>query len=260
MSELSMWLSERLCKYNKKEEFENLPIDIVQEIAKVKPNNLRPSNRFLGEAENVIFWVFDLPRVITCPGRTTICLEHCYQKDVVKMHKEKGKDSPIEVHHKINFFRSLQNDFVDNMVKEINNKKPNGKDLYIRIHACGDFNDGEYLNKWIEIATEVKKTHPKYYFMAYTKSYKILDNVMKEKIAKDSQYTLDDTNIHFMASIMDHTKKEDMEIIERYHMPKYIATSKDVSSNVLNDCKSIDCAKCLKCYNKPKGEIVTNLR
>jgi hypothetical protein len=95
MSELSMWLSERLCKYNKKEEFENLPIDIVQEIAKVKPNNLRPSNRFLGEAENVIFWVFDLPRDITCPGRTNICLEHCYQKDVVKMHKEKGKDSPI---------------------------------------------------------------------------------------------------------------------------------------------------------------------
>ena len=42
----------------------------------------------LGEAENVIFWVFDLPRVITCPGRTTICLERCYQKDVVKMHKE----------------------------------------------------------------------------------------------------------------------------------------------------------------------------
>ena len=260
MSELFEVLAEKLCGFNKLDNFRNLPKDIVEKINETKPNNLRDNNKFLGENDQVKFWVFDIPRMITCPGATTKCKEHCYQIGVGNMHKGDNKDSIIVVHQKINLYRSLQDNFVDKTVKEIINKRPNERNVYIRIHACGDFYGTEYLKKWIEIATKVKETRPDYYFMAYTKSYTILDAVMQEKVSINPGYSLNDTNIHFMASVMDDTSDGDMKIIEKYQLPKYFATSNEVTSNKLIDCNSVVCARCMKCYSFPKGEIVTRLR
>jgi hypothetical protein len=105
--------------------------------------------------------------------------------------------------------------------------------------------------------------------MAYTKSFKTLDNVMSDKEELDrifikvglkpkKEYTLKDLNIHFLASEMDDTKSKDKLIMSKYKMVKYIVTANPNAQ--LEECANIKCAKCMKCYKNPKNDIGTILR
>lgn len=264
-----MELNKVLESYKTIDDFRNLSFDVITEVNSNKRKMLQPSNSFLGSTKNIKFWVFNLPRLITCPGRTPICTRDCYQIDPEQMLKGKDQDSKVLMTRKVNLIRSLGEDFVDDVVEEINSKKSIKEKMYIRIHASGDFYDETYLKKWIEIALSIKKNHPKYYFMAYTKSFEILDNVMSNKKDLDriyikvglkpkKEYTLKDLNIHFLASEMDDTNSKDKSIMAKYKMVKYIVTAN--TNAKLEECADIVCAKCMKCYKNPKNDIGTILR
>lgn len=233
---------------------------------------LTRGNKFLGRNCCAGFRVFNLPQGISCPEKTEICYEHCYQRHPEEMMKAKGRDSAVVIRRKINLVKSLQDDFVKVMCDEIRQLQPREKQLYIRIHASGDFYSSEYLRKWFEIALRTKVQNKKdYVFVAYTKSLHIVDDVMKpenkaflDKIyqsvcheVKDS-YVIEDFNIHLLGSIMKDTPEETKELIEKYKLPKHGVFEEGKG---LIDCYSDSrpCACCLLCYKVPIQDTDTLL-
>lgn len=262
-------LSERLNELKTIDDFKNVPADLKELVYSSETKMLKCENSFLGNTKCHKFWVFNLPRLITCPGATELCKKYCYQIDSELILKAKNNDSRCLVSRKVNLLKSFKDDFVDNMVSEIIRKRGYKGKIYVRIHASGDFYDEEYLKKWIKIALIIKKKNPKNYFMAYTKSFEILDKVMNDKdwfdnlykecgFMKKMTYKLCDTNIHFLASEMDDTSEDDKPIMKKYDMVKYIVTSKENAN--LEKCGNIQCAVCMKCYHNPKTDIGTILR
>lgn len=244
-------------------DFEKICIDAVMRETGENEKLLRSNNTFLGSNKDTRFEVFDLPRLISCPGATDICRRHCYQINPEKMHRGKGQDSAVLLHRKYNLLCSLQDNFVDRMFSELKAKKPGEKTLIIRLHADGDFYSEEYLMKWLTVSLACKLAEKAYRFVAYTKSYNILDNVLSDqgKLIKvwQNAYTLADIsddyipgsislenfNIRIIASVMDDTNESALKIIQKYNLPKYKVTK---GKNLI-DCTMISCADCMKCYN-----------
>ena len=147
-----------------------------------KNDRMQCNNDFLGSNRNVKFFTFNLPRKLACPGRTDICARGCYQAISEEMLKEKGRDSQVLYSRKLNWFLAEQDDFVERILKEIMRRKPKADQRIIfRIHASGDFYSEEYLKKWMKIALITKLKNKNYDFVAYTKSYSELNNVLSNQ-------------------------------------------------------------------------------
>lgn len=239
---------------------------------------LKSDNAFLRNkgTDEVKYKIFDLPKGLTCPGKTAQCSSECYQTKVEKMHRGAGRDSAILLWRKLNWFYTLQEDFVENMVRELRALRAKGQpEIRIRIHASGDFYSYQYLKDWFVICAAMKLFRTDCIFVAYTKSFEFLDSLLSNQdelnhlmckaygIA-DKSYKpgkilgISDFNIHIIASIMDDTKGSDLAIAHRYRLPKYIVTEN--RTGTLHDCTKDTCAVCSKCYKFPMKDVTTTLR
>lgn len=241
-----------------------------------KNDRLQCHNDFLGKNDEVKFFTFNLPRIMTCPGRTGICSENCYQEISENMIKQDNRDSQVLYSRKLNWFLSTQEDFVDRISKEINKISPKPKQkIIIRIHASGDFYSEDYLEKWMKIALITKLSKKNYEFVAYTKSYCELDNVLSDQERLHKLYeesykivekeplekeilTLADFNIHIIASYMDDTDEDQKRLVEKWELPIYFVT--DDNNHKLVDCEVKACTECLLCYTFPMNNVYTRLR
>lgn len=241
-----------------------------------KNDRMQCNNDFLGSNRNVKFFTFNLPRKLACPGRTDICARGCYQAISEEMLKEKGRDSQVLYSRKLNWFLAEQDDFVESILKEIMRRKPKADQRIIfRIHASGDFYSEEYLKKWMKIALITKLKNKNYDFVAYTKSYSELNNVLSNQaglwklyqeaynaakiaIPQEKELSLADFNLNIIASYMDDTEEEKKRIAEKWNLPVYFVT--EDNSLELTDCEADPCSECLKCYTFPMENVVTRLR
>lgn len=241
-----------------------------------KNDRMQCNNDFLGSNRNVKFFTFNLPRKLACPGRTDICARGCYQAISEEMLKEKGRDSQVLYSRKLNWFLAEQDDFVERILKEIMRRKPKADQRIIfRIHASGDFYSEEYLKKWMKIALITKLKNKNYDFVAYTKSYSGLNNVLSNQaglwklyqeaynaakiaIPQEKELSLADFNLNIIASYMDDTEEEKKRIAEKWNLPVYFVT--EDNSLELTDCEADPCSECLKCYTFPMENVVTRLR
>ena len=241
-----------------------------------KNDRMQCNNDFLGSNPNVKFFTFNLPRKLACPGRTDICARGCYQAISEEMLKEKGRDSQVLYSRKLNWFLAEQDDFVERILKEIMRRKPKADQRIIfRIHASGDFYSEEYLKKWMKIALITKLKNKNYDFVAYTKSYSELNNVLSNQaglwklyqeaynaakiaIPQEKKLSLADFNLNIIASYMDDTEEEKKRIAEKWNLPVYFVT--EDNSLELTDCEADPCSECLKCYTFPMENVVTRLR
>lgn len=241
-----------------------------------KNDRMQCNNDFLGSNRNVKFFTFNLPRKLACPGRTDICARGCYQAISEEMLKEKGRDSQVLYSRKLNWFLAEQDDFVERILKEIMRRKPKADQRIIfRIHASGDFYSEEYLKKWMKIALITKLKNKNYDFVAYTKSYSELNNVLSNQaglwklyqeaynaakiaIPQEKKLSLADFNLNIIASYMDDTEEEKKRIAEKWNLPVYFVT--EDNSLELTDCEADSCSECLKCYTFPMENVVTRLR
>lgn len=241
-----------------------------------KNDRMQCNNDFLGSNRNVKFFTFNLPRKLACPGRTDICARGCYQAISEEMLKEKGRDSQVIYSRKLNWFLAEQDDFVERILKEIMRRKPKADQRIIfRIHASGDFYSEEYLKKWMKIALITKLKNKNYDFVAYTKSYSELNNVLSNQaglwklyqeaynaakiaIPQEKKLSLADFNLNIIASYMDDTEEEKKRIAEKWNLPVYFVT--EDNSLELTDCEADPCSECLKCYTFPMENVVTRLR
>ena len=241
-----------------------------------KNDRMQCNNDFLGSNRNVKFFTFNLPRKLACPGRTDICARGCYQAISEEMLKEKGRDSQVLYSRKLNWFLAEQDDFVERILKEIMRRKHKADQRIIfRIHASGDFYSEEYLKKWMKIALITKLKNKNYDFVAYTKSYSELNNVLSNQaglwklyqeaynaakiaIPQEKKLSLADFNLNIIASYMDDTEEEKKRIAEKWNLPVYFVT--EDNSLELTDCEADPCSECLKCYTFPMENVVTRLR
>lgn len=241
-----------------------------------KNDRMQCNNDFLGSNRNVKFFTFNLPRKLACPGGTDICARGCYQAISEEMLKEKGRDSQVLYSRKLNWFLAEQDDFVERILKEIMRRKPKADQRIIfRIHPSGDFYSEEYLKKWMKIALITKLKNKNYDFVAYTKSYSELNNVLSNQaglwklyqeaynaakiaIPQEKELSLADFNLNIIASYMDDTEEEKKRIAEKWNLPVYFVT--EDNSLELTDCEADPCSECLKCYTFPMENVVTRLR
>ena len=86
--------------------------DKIVLISQYGTKRLKTDNTFLGKTDEVRYEIFDLPKGLTCPGKTKQCSEGCYQGQVEKMYKKDENDSAILCWRKLNWFYSMQSDFV----------------------------------------------------------------------------------------------------------------------------------------------------
>lgn len=242
---------------------------------------------FLGRNDGRIrFYYFDLPVIITCPGMTEICREHCYEKKIETTYgSSKGaNETDVQNLRKRNLVSSLDDRFIDRVVKEVNRRRRRTDELIvIRLHCSGDFYSAAYLRKWLEIAlrsTIREKDNPPV-FVAYTKSIAIVSRVFspRNKSVLDKiitgvggkvkeRYCAEDFGLHLIGSVMDDgnaensTKTRDItSMVKVHHLPLYIAstdrekTCRELDkkglisgSHIIKDCKSVPCAECMRCY------------
>ena len=114
-------------------------------------------NRKLGSA--IHHW--DLPPVVSCPGRTKSCERVCYAKS--------GRYSTKLVKNRLKWCmqQSRMDDFSARLVNEIHQKGV----LVCRVHCSGDMYSAEYAEKWLSIM----KDCPQVKFYLYSRSYRCAD-------------------------------------------------------------------------------------
>lgn len=85
---------------------------------------------------------FDLPAKITCPGMTDTCDKVCYAYNFMFMYKA------VNAKYKRNLKFANSDGFVTHMIAEI------PANCEFRIHVSGDFYSYDYVRKWEEIVAE----------------------------------------------------------------------------------------------------------
>jgi len=101
---------------------------------------------------------------IVCPFAAD-CVKYCYAQKGNYKRFAKTILPPMEKRLEL----SKTAHFVPLMIKAIQKKKAE----YIRIHDSGDFYSPKYLQKWVDIANELKDVK----FYAYTKSHKFFRGI-----------------------------------------------------------------------------------
>jgi Gene product 88 len=102
---------------------------------------------------------FDLPPIVTCPGRSSVCEQVCYATS--------GQFQYPVVQERLQWChrQSRRQDFVPRMAQEIRRKGI----LVVRIHVAGDFYNAVYAARWLEVMRQCPQT--KFYF--YTRSWRV---------------------------------------------------------------------------------------
>ena len=129
---------------------------------------------------------------VICPFAKD-CVKYCYA--------QKGAYNYGNVHpvFEKRYELTKQDNFVDLMCDEINEKKPK----YIRVHDSGDYYSNAYIDKWFEIA----RRNPDVRFYSYTKSIPLFEgrtiphnySIIYSEGSKVDE--LIDTNVHRHAKI-----------------------------------------------------------
>lgn len=102
-------------------------------------------------------WSFNLIPIIHCP-MAGACKAYCY----ATVGQQAFRSGVLRRARA--FLATLQTDFVDRMVAEINRAVKKGLKA-VRVHDSGDFYSAEYMQSWLEIARRL----PHVRFYAYTK-------------------------------------------------------------------------------------------
>jgi len=136
-------------------------MNLLTQNAKLKKTSTKNNMRVMN---------FSLPAYKTITGKTVCpfakdCIKYCYaQKGNYKYPSViKGLNNRYEL--------SKTADFIPKMNATIILERP----THVRIHDSGDFYSPEYLQKWVDIATQNKDV----IFYAYTKSIKFFINGLK---------------------------------------------------------------------------------
>ena len=104
-------------------------------------------------------WTFSLPSLITCPGASTWCQEHCYARRLER----------FRVCCRQAYLRNLTlSHEPDRLVQQVLAALPEDAQ-HMRIHVGGDFYGVDYIRAWLTIC----QARPNTQFWAYTRSWDV---------------------------------------------------------------------------------------
>lgn len=102
-------------------------------------------------------WTFSLPSVVTCPGASPWCREHCYARRLERFRPN------CRAAYLRNLTLSLDPDgLAERVLKSLPEDAP-----HMRIHVGGDFFSREYIESFIRIC----EARPATQFWSYTRSW-----------------------------------------------------------------------------------------
>jgi len=175
--------------------------------------------------------IVNIPAVVTCPLKTSLCEQICYAKKAERLYPAV---LPAREHNlkliRAGKFRHLM---VDSIIEHYH------KIDIIRIHESGDFFNQGYVNDWFSVAEQF----PEFTFYAYTKSFH-LDYSKKPK------------NFVLIASFDDSTDKLRLDAYNKIRK-QFNNTFTIVPRGQKADCIA-DCVKCNKCWTKTGLNITVN--
>jgi hypothetical protein len=109
-----------------------------------KPLAKNPTGGMFSEGNTKLgkgIWAFSLPRVVTCPGMSKWCSQHCYMKKIEAVYEN------TRIAYWRNYEASKRADFVDKVIAELTRRGQNGVRA-VRIHVDGNFYSTPYIYKW----------------------------------------------------------------------------------------------------------------
>jgi len=201
-------------------------------------------NRKLKSNEKVLFLIWSLPAVQTCPYATDLCIGSCYARKA-----ETAYPDCLPAREN-NFMFTLSEKFVPEMINYISiklNNLKNGRKIIFRIHESGDFYNTAYLKKWLQIIAFFADDD-RIKFVTYTKSVRFF----AETNFKEFQ------NLVVRYSIWADTKKEEIELAKSLSLPVYTALARKEMDKLeikFHECRCSDCATCQCCFMK-KVELI----
>lgn len=205
-------------------------------------------NKKLNPTKKVKYMIFNLPAQKTCPFATNACKKACYAKKA-----EKCYPSVLPCREN-NYFLSMQDTFVVDMIVTINNmlntpSYSKAKHVIFRIHESGDFYSQEYVNKWETIINYFKHVK-KLKFVAYTKSIEFFRN---------SNYWQHMGNVVLLFSLWYDTDISIKNEILSNNLKYYTAVNTNDFNILANNqkCYCKNCSTCFKCFtdNKRYNEL-----
>lgn len=212
-------------------------------------------NKKLVNNENVVFFIWNLPSIKTCPFSTPQCRKNCYAKKAENIYPN------VLPSRENNYNDSLDNDFVVNMVETIvklaNKRKNKGKKIFFRIHESGDFYSVEYMKKWVEIASYITQFNDiDITFLAYTKSIKFYDLIRGAELVDIPN------NFIVRSSIWSDTLEVNKALTDKWNLPIYTASNCPqiyVSDYGYSYCPCNNCGTCQKCYKSDVKNIICKI-
>lgn len=173
--------------------------------------------------------IFNIPAVVTCPLKTSLCAKICYAKKAERLHP------PVLPARQHNLKLIREGKFKDLMIDSI--KQNHHKIKTIRIHESGDFFRQSYIDDWFSVAMQ----YPEFIFYVYTKSFH-LDYSKKPK------------NFVLIASFDDSTDKLRLDAYNKIR-EQFNNTFTIIPKDQKADCIA-DCSKCSKCWTET-GQNIT---
>lgn len=177
-------------------------------------------------------WTFSLPSLITCPGASEWCREHCYARKVERLRPNCRA-----------YMRNLALSLVpDQLIEQVLEALPDDAPV-VRIHVGGDFYSAEYTESWQRIC----ETRPDTQFWAYTRSW----SIPNLQASLDKLRSL--KNVELFASV-----DSDMPLPPEDWRVAFIEGDSRVSGL---DCphqqgQVASCLDCGYCFRKKTGNVV----
>lgn len=116
---------------------------------------LHKGNRKLGK----LIWTFSIPAATTCPGKSSLCVTHCYAR------RDYFATTHVGQAHARNRDLSRRRSFASRMAAEVARRKAE----VVRIHVAGDFYSAAYVRRWLGVV----RACPDTVFFAYTRSWRV---------------------------------------------------------------------------------------
>lgn len=201
--------------------------------------NISFGNRKLVSNKETLFFIWNLPSVITCPFRTPLCEKYCYAKKAERVYKA------VLPSRMANLESTKSESFVSDMIAIIEKKLSTMKQkrLVVRIHESGDFYNKAYSQKWLAIAFYFAMHDERVTFICYTKSFPYFDGVQLPE------------NFALRASVWADTPSKFIQMILRNAWPIYTAVEHFSENDSFTQCRCADCATCAKCWDNSIPDI-----
>lgn len=229
-------------------DIENFTLKEVQKYIYVSGGNNKLVSHTKKHPTGVMFLIWNIPTVVTCPFRCPHCEKDCYAEN-----PESFRPDALPCRYK-NFYMSLFRPYFKRLLKrfitiKLKNLKP-GLKIVFRFHESGDFYSFNYFADCMEIVRSFENDS-RIKFMCYTKSLPFVEKYGVDNLPK---------NFTLLSSIWDDIRRDNIRITEQYNLRIYTACEKSELQDYLNAgytlCECKDCGKCGQCVDDSIKKIV----